>query len=159
MSESRQFSSPSEDARGKNVFISYSVSDIDLVSKLELALQQAGNVVWDDRTLRPGEDWVEEIDQAIERCDVAVIVVTSNYLASSANNYEAGFLLNKARQEGLKVIPVVTGSVDDSSIPLRLQQSQIVDGRHKTQSELVEHLLSALRNALTASPERRRTNG
>jgi hypothetical protein len=143
MSELRS-SLTSERAHGKSVFISYCVKDSDFILSLESALAKAGHIVWDERKLAPGGDWVAEIERAIEQCNVAVVVLSPNYVQSLSHNYEAGFLLNKADQENLKIIPVVTGEIQDSDIPYRLQRFQSLDGRGKSSHQLVGELVSIL---------------
>lgn len=145
MSELRESKPSIDDAHGKSVFFSYSVKDSDFISTLERALERSGHVVWDERKLRPGQDWVAEIDHAIEQCDVAVVVITPNYVQSSINSYEAGILLNRAKHESLKVIPIVAGAVQNEHVPFQFQKFSVLDGRQSTTDQLIAELISALK--------------
>ena len=69
------------------VFISYSHLDEgwkDRVQKQLKVLETAGIdlVTWEDRRISAGSDWRPEIEQAIDDCDVAVLLVSKNFLTS-----------------------------------------------------------------------------
>ena len=68
------------------VFLSYAHRDeehkatfraqlIDLVRRQDIEL-------WDDRELVAGDDWLPEIRERVETCDVAVLLVSSHFLES-----------------------------------------------------------------------------
>ena len=68
------------------VFISYSHKDEDwkdrLVSHLGV-LQQEGLIdLWNDRRIGAGEDWYQQIKEAIARASVAVLLVSADFLTS-----------------------------------------------------------------------------
>ena len=68
------------------LFISYSQQDQTeieaLLTHLE-GLQQAGRLtLWSDRDIAPGADSQSAITQAIEQADIALLLITANYLAS-----------------------------------------------------------------------------
>lgn len=93
------------------VFISYSRRDEaeknELLSHLRV-LQQAGLVdVWSDDRIRPGMDWQWEIDQAMAQAQIAILLITTNYLASDFMNQQIRTLLERRNREGLIVFPVI----------------------------------------------------
>ncbi len=94
------------------VFISYSRQDETeknaLLTHLE-ALQQAGRLtVWSDDDIAPGADRPESIAQAIAGADVALLLVTANYLASEfITGREVPALLSRQAKAGLRIFPLI----------------------------------------------------
>ena len=83
-----------------NIFISYSHQDEDWknrVAKQIGVLARAGLDSWDDRRIAAGDDWHPEIQQAIERCDVAVLLISAapiTVLMNSVRIAIAGWIVN-----------------------------------------------------------------
>lgn len=65
-----------------HVFISYAHLDREFVVWLAAELRQAGYVVWFDEALYGGQDWWQGILEAIETCDIFLLVVSGASLAS-----------------------------------------------------------------------------
>lgn len=69
-----------------SLFISYSHRDDALRQRLDahLALLRRQQVfdVWHDRRIAAGQAWAGEIDQALERADVVMLLVSADFLAS-----------------------------------------------------------------------------
>jgi hypothetical protein len=54
-----------------NIFISYSRTDSEFVDRLEADLKARGFQVWiDRRKLEGGQDWIDELESAIKRCQI-----------------------------------------------------------------------------------------
>ncbi|MBM3678562.1 MAG: toll/interleukin-1 receptor domain-containing protein, partial [Actinobacteria bacterium] len=65
------------------LFISYSRRDFYFAEQLAVAIRRRGLRAWfDAHELLPGSDWSEEVDRAIARCDLFVLVTTRSALAS-----------------------------------------------------------------------------
>lgn len=95
------------------VFISYSHGDGDeawkdrVVRQLRV-LQGIGLEIWDDRKIGAGGDWRAEIEAAIAQCDVAVLLVSANFLTSDfILGQEVPALLQRRQEEGIRVVPLV----------------------------------------------------
>ncbi|MBM4026265.1 MAG: toll/interleukin-1 receptor domain-containing protein, partial [Planctomycetes bacterium] len=104
--------SDAQDTRRK-VFISYSHKDDAWKDKLlpQLnALVQAGVgiEVWHDRRIDAGQTWYPAIEEAMADADVAVLLISADYLASDfCIKEEVPYLLKRQEQEGMLLIPVL----------------------------------------------------
>lgn len=69
------------------IFISYSHLDETwkdlMVSHLKVAERQGAFEVWDDRRIKCGDDWRDEIDKALHCADIAVLFISRYYLTSN----------------------------------------------------------------------------
>lgn len=95
------------------VFVSYSHVDkkwIDRVRTHLRVLQHEGLTldVWDDTRIKPGKKWKQEIETALETATIAILIVSTDFLASDfVVNDELPSLLRSAEDRGLKVLPLV----------------------------------------------------
>ena len=93
------------------VFISYSRADEKWLERLQVHLRpltRDGSVIFDDTLIEPGEKWRERIDQALLDADVAVLLVSADFLGSDfiATN-ELAPLLTSAEKNGTKIVPLI----------------------------------------------------
>lgn len=96
------------------VFVSYSHVDerwLDRVLVHLRPMQTAGLIdVWSDTRLRPGDDWMTEIERALESASVAVLLVSADFLASQfVVENELPPLLRAAETNGTTILPVIVG--------------------------------------------------
>jgi tetratricopeptide (TPR) repeat protein len=94
------------------VFISYSHDDESwkdrLVAHLGVLEQEGLLEVWNDRRIAAGDDWQPEIEAAMSRAQVAVLLVTASFLTSKfIRGKEIPRLLERRQHDGLRVIPVI----------------------------------------------------
>ncbi len=94
------------------VFVSYSHKDREfldcLVAQLK-TLEKAGLLdVWVDTRIDAGEKWYPEIETAMKSAAVAVCLVSEYFLSSDfCTKEEVPFLLKRASEDGLLIIPVL----------------------------------------------------
>lgn len=94
------------------VFISYSHKDEKwkdlLITQLGVLQQQGLLEVWDDRRIGAGEGWYEEIQAAMNRASVALLLVSADFLTSNfILREEVPRLLERREKEGMRLFPVL----------------------------------------------------
>ena len=93
------------------VFISYSRKDKiwkeRLVSQLSVLEKHGYLKVWDDSKIGIGSDWKKEIESALNKTTLAVILVSKNFLASDfIMEDEISKLLEKKNQDKIRIVPI-----------------------------------------------------
>jgi hypothetical protein len=70
----------------KNILISYSRADAEVLTQLLTHLdplkRHRGIKAWSDRNILPGRQWKAEIESALKECQVAVLLMSLEFLAS-----------------------------------------------------------------------------
>ena len=95
------------------IFISYSHLDKHWKQRLERQLKVlvttgTSIVTWTDDEISAGQDWFPEITQTITACDVAVMLISANFLTSNfIQKHEIPPLLLKRKESGAKVVPLI----------------------------------------------------
>jgi len=107
----------------KPLFISYSHSDEVWMNELKKwlkPLEQSDLIdIWDDTRIQPGQDWRQEIENALEDARVAVLLVSQDFLTSDfISNDELPKLLDAAKNNGVEILWIAVSSctVDDTAI-------------------------------------------
>jgi predicted HTH transcriptional regulator len=146
----------------KNIFIGYSHKDIKYLDQLRIHLARyvrEGLVdLWDDTIIKPGANWREEIQKALDHTRVAILLVSADFLASDfiAENILPP-LLRTAETEGAIILPVIVNYcvVEDSPLqqfhlfndPSNPLANQRAGDRNKMWTELVREVIRLENNA------------
>ena len=101
------------------------------VVKQREVLAGEGLQVWDDRRIAAGADWEAEIDRAIAGCDLALLLVSADFLTSRLIlGQEVPPLLQRRQGQGIRVIPRILSPCAWSRIPwLSAIQARPKDGK------------------------------
>jgi formylglycine-generating enzyme required for sulfatase activity len=93
----------------RELFISYSQKDQRWLDDLKLHLKPLEMLcdvqIWDDTRIDPGDEWLKEIEAALARAQVALLLVSKNFLASDfIQRKELPTLFEAAKTNGLKIL-------------------------------------------------------
>jgi hypothetical protein len=93
----------------EEIFISYSHKDHEWHSRLHTHLKpyfrNKQAPIWDDTKIKPGEDWDKAIQDALLRAKVAILLVSTDFLASDyVHDNELPDIFKAAVDEGLQII-------------------------------------------------------
>lgn len=105
------------------IFISYSRRDWDVfVSPLADRLRDKGFSVWIDKhLLAGGDDWMDSIGEALDKCKLLILVITPESLESRFVKMEYRFFFNQGRP----IVPLLYRTVE--RIPPELSLIQHID--------------------------------
>jgi len=126
-----------------SLFISYAHADSPFVDRLEADLQQQGFDPWVDRQrLKGGQRWRRELQEAVKRAQVLLIVLSPDAIASENVQIEYDYVL----ELGNVVIPLYYRQCE---VPMELRAIQWIDFRHS-----YEQGISALLDTLHRHQQR-----
>jgi CheY-like chemotaxis protein len=105
----------SEKPRGNTpprLFISYSHKDEAFKDELIImlaSLQRRGIIdAWQDRRIEPGTAWFRSIQEAVKECQVALLLVSSDFLASEfITSNELPDLFQRGKTSGMRAVPII----------------------------------------------------
>ena len=94
------------------VFISYSHKDEEwkdkLVTHLGVLQEQGLLEIWEDRQIAGGDDWFPGIEKAIESANIAILMITANFLTSKfILGNEVPDLLKRREKHNLRIMPLI----------------------------------------------------
>ncbi|HEX2223105.1 MAG TPA: toll/interleukin-1 receptor domain-containing protein [Thermoanaerobaculia bacterium] len=105
-----------------SVFLSYSHKDAVWMKRLadHLRLYELEKLltVWDDRQIRAGQDWLPEIESAIGQAQVAILLISNDFLISPfIRGQEVSPILERRSRDGLLVFPVIVKACNWQDVP------------------------------------------
>jgi len=138
----------SDPAKAGEVFISYSSKDRERVRILVDALVRQGIPVWWDQFIVPGQNWENELEQALHRARAVIVLWSQHSVISDEVKAEANYALKQRN-----LIPAL---LDGAAIPFRYRRTQTPDLSHWDGAEddpSFRALLAALAVAPAAPPD------
>ena len=126
--------------RKVNIFISYSHADekwLKLLQKnLKVLAKYSGEIeYWEDTKLRGGDRWREEITKAIDAANVAILLVSTDFLASDfITSDELPPILRKAEEGGTRILPLIVSPCE--FVDSELGDFQAINDPERTLSDL-----------------------
>jgi TIR domain len=150
------------------VFISYSHSDKRwkdyLVRQLGVLEREGLLTSWHDGLIQPGADWLPAIEAAMADAEVAIFIVSADFLNSKfIRRKEITDLLERRRQEGLRIIPLIARPCPWQNVLwLAAIQARPLDGKtlaglskvkaEQVLSDLAEEILQLVEPLARATP-------
>lgn len=138
---STRFSAKKSGVNGKvNIFISYSHADIkwlELLQKnLKVLARYSGEIeYWVDTKLRGGDKWRAEIKKAIDAANVAILLVSTDFLASDfITSDELPPILRKAEEDGTRILPLIVSPCE--FVDSELSGFQAINDPERTLADL-----------------------
>lgn len=119
------------------LFCSYSHKDEMLRAELETHLkimQHQGLIdTWHDRKIEPGDDWKQSIDNNLERAEIILLLISSDFIASDyCFEKEMKRALERHDKNEARVIPVIVRNVSWQSAEFAKLQALPKDGKAVT---------------------------
>lgn len=111
---------------GGHVFLSYRSLERAFALQLSAALRNAGVHLWVDclsEGIRPGDDWPQTLEAALNTCASMIAVLSRGYVASKICRRE----LHRADQLGRTIFPVLLEPLDATEWPLEVERLQYID--------------------------------
>lgn len=134
-----------------DIFISYASADREHAARLARALEDRGWSVWWDRTIPPGRQFDEVIEEALDAARCVVVLWSPASIASSWVKTEAAEAMRRKA-----LIPALLG--DDVKIPLefrRLQAANLAQWRGEASTPEFDQFCEAIAsNVLPGEPKR-----
>ena len=95
-----------------SIFISYSQEDAywlgEVRKYLSILEHKYKLVIWDDTKIKVGSKWQDEIENAIKKCKIAILLVSHNFLASRfIAKKELPKILSATKREEVTIINVM----------------------------------------------------
>jgi hypothetical protein len=105
------------------IFISYSHKaekyKEELVKMLTPLQDQHVITIWQDREIVPGDEWYDSIQNAMNECDLALLLVSGDFLASPfIRDKELSRLLKRRKDEGLRIVPIIVSECLWQTVPI-----------------------------------------
>jgi hypothetical protein len=147
--------------RPLRVFYSYAHEDADLRDSLEASLATLRNgeqiEEWKDRCILPGASWGEEIDEALDRADIILLLLSNDFLNSTyIRDVEVARAMERHRRQEAVVVPIVLRAIPLADTEFGTLQALPRDGKPiASWDDLDEALLDVFNGLNTIVTSRR----
>lgn len=130
------------------LFCSYAHADKsfrDDLGKVLDALQHAGYLkYWHDGMIKPGQEWMQEIEHHLKTSQVILLLVSPDFLASDYCQKEMKIALERQQTGESCVIPIIVRPVDWQSSPLSSLQALYADNRTRRRQAKRDQLFAEI---------------
>lgn len=141
------------------VFISYSHKDDKYKNEVVTTLRGLKNLLpklefdfWVDTKIRPGKDWLEEIENALASSSIAIFIVSRDFLASEfIMKTEVPKMLENSEKRGVKILSLIARHSHFKKSPLA--RFQAINEPSKPLNSLSEHEQDVVYNKLATEVE------
>ena len=138
------------------VFISYSHQDKllkeHLIKHLNSMIRQKYIELWHDDMMLPGSSIDDDIFRAMSQCDIALLLISSDYLASDYFYSSEMEAFMNSRKNGKIVIPVMLRPVDLKGTPFdglkSLPEDRKAVSSYKDQDDAMQSIASGIRRVV-----------
>jgi hypothetical protein len=134
----------------RELFISYSRADDAFVQGLMRELDEQAVPYWSDRKIEAGGLWIDEIESAIKRASVFVLLISPSFAASKNALFEAGIAVGRAHESGARIVPIL---LPGASLPPVLRGYHALRADSMTIKDVAEQL-RAVAATVDQKPER-----
>jgi hypothetical protein len=131
------------DPNHPKVFLSYASADSESVDRLVDKLRVQGLDVWTDREIAPGQDWLSEIETALDKCSLFVLVMSAAAGVGAWQNVELGMALRSAVGRSQRVIPVILPGTDRDRMPSFLRNHAPIEFDPNNGDQAIESITQA----------------
>ncbi len=110
--------------KSRHLFLSYRSNDADFALRLAADLKNAGVNLWMDRLdIRPGQDWLRTLQEAVDDSSAMISVLSPEYVESRYCQREM------ARADRLErpIFPILLRPIDAKSWPFEIERRQHID--------------------------------
>ena len=122
----------------RKTFLSYSRANQDFALRLARELKAEGFNIWlDQLDIPPGARWDDELEKALETCEIFMVILTPASMGSKDVKDEIGYAIDTKK----RILPVL---LENATIPLRLRRFQHVDFIGKSYDQGVESAIQLL---------------
>ena len=124
------------------VFLSYDRADEAFAKALSAELTKRGLSVWmDEERLLPGDNWAEQIGEALKKSKAMVVLISPESMRSKWIRHEIEYALGDLRYEN-RLFPVLVRQTDQ--VPWILRELNMLSARQGT-AKISESIADALK--------------
>ncbi len=126
---------------GRKIFLSYAHKNAEDAKKLRAKLEERDYDVWIDKRIRGGDDWRQEIDEALETITDLVVLLTPESADSEWVTQE----VHAAKYTDKKIHPILVKEFENRAYPLWAQDIQHYDFCNQPYQKAFEELCATLK--------------
>ena len=85
------------------VFISHAFTEAKLAKRVADSLKEDGFQVWDTGEILPGENWGNNLTQALQESEAMIVLLTPESLKSTNVIYEISYAIGQEKYQGREI--------------------------------------------------------